>query len=109
LVSEIPSSLLRSKSVVIARFSYATLNIVANVITPYQLNPSAWGWGARMGWFWAGAAGIGLVFTWVMVPEPKGRTVAELDLLFEKKVSARRFKETQVGLEEMVVERKEIA
>ena len=85
LVSEIPSSLLRTKSVVIARFCYAAVNIAANVITPYQLNPSAWGWGAKTGFFWGGSCVLGLVFTYFVIPEPKDRTVAELDLLFEKK------------------------
>ena len=91
LVSEIPSSLLRKKSVVIARFCYATVNIVANVLTPYQLNPTAWGWGARSGSFWAGSCALLLIFTYFFVPEPKDRPIAELDLLFEKKVSARNF------------------
>lgn len=102
LVSELPSSLLRSKSVVIARFCYATINIVANVITPYQLNPSAWGWGAMSGFFWAGTCTIGWIFTYFLIPEPKGRTVAELDLLFEKEVSARKFASTGVNLVEIV-------
>ena len=104
LVSEIPSSVLRSKSVVIARFSYAVLNIAANVITPYQLNPSAWGWGARSGFFWGGACFLGLIFTWFLIPEPKDRTTAELDLLFEKRVSARRFANTQVDVSEVAAE-----
>ena len=101
LVSELPSSVLRSKSVVIARFSYAVINVVANVLTPFQLNPTAWGWGALLGFFWAGASFLGLVFSYLCVPEPKGRTVAELDLLFERKLSARRFAETEVHLEDM--------
>jgi MFS transporter, SP family, general alpha glucoside:H+ symporter len=105
LVSELPSSLLRSKSVVIARFCYATINIVANVITPYQLNPSAWGWGAISGFFWAGSCALGWLFTWFCIPEPRGRTVAELDLLFERKVSARKFSKTEVQLMEMVDEK----
>ena len=35
---------------------------------------------------------------WVFfrLPEPKGRTYGELDLLFEQKVSARNFKSTKV-------------
>ncbi|KAK9364827.1 general substrate transporter [Lipomyces kononenkoae] len=101
LVAEIPSSLLRSKSVVIARFTYACLNIIANVITPYQLNPTAWNWGARAGFFWGGACTLGLLFTYFFIPEPKDRTTAELDLLFEKKVSARRFPKTEVHLSEV--------
>lgn len=71
LVSEISSSVLRSKSVVIARFSYACLNIAANVLAPYQLNPTAWNWGARAGFFWGGTCLLGLLFTYLMIPEPK--------------------------------------
>ncbi|KAK3658359.1 hypothetical protein LTR56_001770 [Elasticomyces elasticus] len=65
LVSELPSSVLRSKSVVIARFSYAVANVAANVLTPFQLNPSAWSWGAISGFFWGGFCVIGLAFTYL--------------------------------------------
>lgn len=101
MVSEIPSSTLRSRSVALARFTYAVLNVAANVVTTYQLNPTAWAWGAKSGFFWAGSSILGLLFTWFYVPEPKGRTVAELDLLFEKKVSARRFASTSVSVAEV--------
>ncbi|KAK0367033.1 hypothetical protein LTR59_011566 [Friedmanniomyces endolithicus] len=103
LVSELPSSILRSKSVVLARFTYAVVNLIANVLTPYQLNPTAWGWGAKSGFFWGGLSFLGFVFTFLCVPEPKGRTVAELDLLFERRTSARRFASTEVHLQEMRV------
>ncbi|OAQ77974.1 MFS transporter, SP family, general alpha glucoside:H+ symporter [Purpureocillium lilacinum] len=101
LVAEIPSSLLRSKSVAIARFSYTVLNIAANVLTPYQLNPSAWGWGAKSGFFWGGSCILGLIFAYFVVPEPKDKRVAELDLLFKKKVSARKFTAVRVDVSEV--------
>ncbi|RSL85093.1 hypothetical protein CEP52_016243 [Fusarium oligoseptatum] len=68
------------------------------VMTPYMLNPTAWNWGALTGFFWAGAAVIGFIFTFFMVPESKGRTTAEMDILFEKKVHVRKFKATKVSL-----------
>ena len=101
LVAELPSSLLRSKSVALGRLAYTVLNVAANVLTPYQLNPSAWGWGARSGFFWGGSCVLGFVFAYFVVPEPKGRTVAELDLLFMKGVSARKFSETEVHVAEV--------
>lgn len=106
LVSEIPSSLLRSKSVVIARFCYATINIVANVITPYQLGsaPPAWNWSSRSGFWWCGSCLLGLVFTYFYIPESKDRTIAELDLLFEKKISARKFASSQVSVSDIAVD-----
>lgn len=102
LVSEIPSSLLRSKSVVLARIAYNILNIANNSIVPYQLNPSAWGWGAKSGFFWAGTTLLALVYTYFCVPEPKGRTTVELDLLFGRKISARHFAKTQVHVSEIL-------
>ena len=39
-----------------------------------------------------------LVYAYFRVPEPGGRTFAELDLLFERGVSARKFKETKVDV-----------
>jgi SP family general alpha glucoside:H+ symporter-like MFS transporter len=79
------------------------MKIVANVVTPYQLNPSAWGWGARSGFFWGGASILGLIFSYFCVPEPKDRTIAELDLLFEKKVAARKFGKAEVRLSELTM------
>lgn len=38
------------------------------------------------------------MYIWFRLPEPKGRTYAELDVLFEDKVSARKFATTKVDL-----------
>jgi SP family general alpha glucoside:H+ symporter-like MFS transporter len=98
LCSELPSSLLRSKSLVLARWTYAVTTIIAGVLTPYQLNPTAWNWSARTGFFWAGTCLLSIVFAYLYVPEPKDRTTAELDILFETKVPARHFSSTAVNL-----------
>lgn len=45
------------------------------------------------------------MYTYFRIPEPAGRTFAELDLLFEKGVSARKFAKTHVDVfEETTVE-----
>ncbi|KIW92401.1 uncharacterized protein Z519_07385 [Cladophialophora bantiana CBS 173.52] len=100
LVSEIPSVRLRSKSIVLARASYNCLNIVTGVITPYMLNPGAWNWGAKTGFFYGGTCVLSVLFTFFCIPEPKGRTFAELDILFHKKTPARLFAKTPVSLYE---------
>lgn len=100
LVSEIPSSSLRSKSIVLARMTYNLLNIVSNVITPFMLNPGAWAWGAKTGFFFAGTCSLSLIFTILCIPETKGRTYAELAVLFRNKVSAGGFKNEKVDLAE---------
>ncbi|KAJ4301255.1 hypothetical protein N0V90_003346 [Kalmusia sp. IMI 367209] len=96
LVAEIPSSRLRQKTVVLARNWYNIGSIIGNVMTPRMLNPSAWDWGAKSAFFWAGTCALCLIWTFFRLPEPKGRTYGELDVLFEQRVSARKFKQTVV-------------
>ena len=97
IVSEIPSTRLRSRTVVIARNCYNISCIVANLITPRMLNPTSWNWGAKSGFFWAATGIAGLVWSWFRLPEPKDRTFMELDVLFERKIPARRFKTTNLN------------
>ncbi|KAH0831617.1 Alpha-glucosides permease MPH3 [Fonsecaea pedrosoi] len=98
LVAEIPSSRLRVKTVVIARVAYNVVSIVTNVITPRMLNPSAWDWKGKSCFFFAGTTLLCLVWCWFRLPEPMGLTYMELDILFEKKAKASKFKEFQVNL-----------
>lgn len=91
LVSEMSSTRLRTKSVVFARNMYNIASIATNIITPRMLNPSAFNWGAKSGFFFAGTCGLCIIWTYFRLPEPKGRTFGELDVLFERRISARKF------------------
>ncbi|KAJ5825998.1 sugar transporter [Penicillium riverlandense] len=96
MVAETPSTRLRTKTIVLARNLYNVQGIINGVITPYMLNETAWNWKAKAGFFWAGTSFLCLVWTFFRLPEPKGRTYGELDVLFENGVSARKFKTTVV-------------
>ena len=98
LVSELSSTRLRAKSVVLARNLYNVGNIVVNVLINYQLTSTAWNWGAKSAFFWAGVCFCCVVWVFFRLPEPKGRTYAELDVLFENKVPARKFASTEVDI-----------
>lgn len=94
LVAELSSTRLRTKTIVLSRNVYNVFGIVNGVITPYMLNPTAWNWGAKSGFFWFGLNTLCLTWTYFRLPEPKGRTYGELDILFSNKVSARKFRNT---------------
>jgi SP family general alpha glucoside:H+ symporter-like MFS transporter len=96
LVAELPSTRLKTKSVVLARNAYNIFGIVNGVITPYMLNPTAWDWKGKSGFFWAGLCLLCMLWSYFRLPEPKGRTYGELDILFERGISARKFKGTDV-------------
>ncbi|THX83077.1 putative sugar transporter [Aureobasidium pullulans] len=93
-VSEISSTRLRQKTMVLARNAYLVANIINNVLTPHMLNPTAWNWGPKTGLFWAGSCFLTTVWAYYRLPEPKGRTYAELDDLFERNIPARQFATT---------------
>ena len=72
LVAEMSSTRLRAKSIVLARNVYNVGGIVANVITNYQLTPTAWNWRGKSGFFWAGSCFLFVVWMFFRLPEPKG-------------------------------------
>ncbi|KAI1206020.1 sugar transporter [Annulohypoxylon truncatum] len=96
LISELSSTRLKAKTIVLARAGYNASNIFVNVMTNYQLSSTAWNWGAKTAYFWAGSCLLSAIWVFFRLPEPKGRTYAELDLLFEHQVSARKFAETKI-------------
>ena len=54
--------------------------------------------GNYAGFFWGGSCFLCIIYTYFRIPEPSGRTFAELDLLFERGVSARKFATTSVDV-----------
>lgn len=61
-----------------------------------MLNPNAWNWKAKAAFLWAGTSFLCFTWSYFRLPESKGRTYAELDLLFEQKVPARKFAKAKV-------------
>jgi SP family general alpha glucoside:H+ symporter-like MFS transporter len=104
LVAEISTRRLQIKTVVLGRILYNIVAIICGVLTPYMLNPGEWDWGNFAGLFWGGICFLCIIYTYFRVPEPRGRTFAELDVLFERGVSARNFDSTQVDVFDETVE-----
>lgn len=98
LVSEIPATRVRNKTVVLARTLYNIIAIINNILIPHQINPTAWAWGGKAGYFWGGMCFISAVWAFFRLPEPRGRTFSEMDVLFERGVSARKFASEHVDV-----------
>ena len=117
IVSEMPSTRLRAKTIILARNAYNIINVAfVNIISYRQFNTAAWNWGPKACFFWAGinllmntylyfrlreshnlsrfSSYISIADIWYPA-ETKGRTYAELDILFNNKVSARKFAKTK--------------
>lgn len=100
IVSEIPATQLKAKTVVIARVFYNLSTILSNVLTSYQLtkSPLGWGWVAKSAFFWAATCFACIVWIFFRLPEPKGRSSSELTILFQRGVSARNFSTTDLAI-----------
>lgn len=96
LIAELPSTILRAKTVVLARNFYNVASIFNAIATPYMVNETAWGWKGKTGFFWGGMCVLSAIYCWFELPETKGKTFAEMDALFESKCKARDFKKAEV-------------
>ncbi|PVH99355.1 general substrate transporter [Periconia macrospinosa] len=98
LAAEIPSSNLRVKTVALSRATYNSIVFVTNTIMPKMVGKNDWNWGAKGGFFWAGIAVLFIIWGFFRLPESHGLTYSELDLLFEHKISSRKFSREQADL-----------
>ncbi|KAL6712618.1 hypothetical protein ACN47E_000495 [Coniothyrium glycines] len=101
-IGEISSQRLRPYTAGFAAASTCVVGVVMNVLVPYMTNANAWNWGYKTGWFYAG---VGLPFAagiWFLIPETKGRSAAELDELFERKIKPWRFSKTETATQRLI-------
>ncbi|KAG8629366.1 hypothetical protein KVT40_003231 [Elsinoe batatas] len=96
IVAETPSGKLRYKTITIGRFVYNLTGIFNNSITPRMLSPLTWNWGAKAALFYAGTNLLCNIWCWFRLPETKDRSFGEIDLMFNSRVPARKFKSTVV-------------
>ncbi|KAK1511496.1 general alpha-glucoside permease [Colletotrichum abscissum] len=96
VISETSSVRLRPLTVVLSRNAYQLVNIVSQVLQTYMMNPTEWNLRGKAGFFWAGTAGIIFIWSYFRLPECKGRTYEELDMLFARGIPAREFSKAHV-------------
>ncbi|KZO89629.1 general substrate transporter [Calocera viscosa TUFC12733] len=96
IAAETSSTRLRGKTIALARNAYNIVSNVFGLVTPYMLNPNEGSWKGFTGFWWAGIGFIFAVWSSYRLPECKGRSCWELDILFERKIPARKFAGTVV-------------
>lgn len=91
-----------SAEVVSSRLRVPTLSIATAIdyifawltafCSPYFINPASLNWGVKYCWLWAVSNLLALVFFYLFLPEMKGRSLEEIDEMFEKRVRTKYFK-----------------
>nr|AOC89493.1 hypothetical protein FGSG_00070 [Fusarium vorosii] len=96
LPAEIGSTRLRQKTICLARNGYAIMAVIAGVLQPYFMNPTEWNLKGYTGFVWGSTAFLVFVWGYFRLPETRNRTFEELDVMFAKGVSARKFSSYQI-------------
>ncbi|OAP64575.1 hypothetical protein AYL99_00547 [Fonsecaea erecta] len=97
IFAEIGATRLRSQTVALATSSGSIAQIIMTVVVPYMLNASSGNWRGKTGFFFGGLSTIATIWCFFRLPETKGRTYEELDIMFEAGIPARKFKDFQIS------------
>ncbi|KAF4457078.1 Sugar inositol transporter [Fusarium albosuccineum] len=93
IISEISATRLRTKTIAIATAVQAAASIIFTVSIPYMLNSDEANWGGKAGFLFGGISLVCLGWCYFRLPESRGRTFEELDILFQRRIPARHFKD----------------
>ncbi|KAH7141713.1 hexose transporter [Dactylonectria macrodidyma] len=106
-VGEISSQRLRHYTAGLGSSLICIVAIAMNNLVPYMVNANEWNWGLKTAWFYVG---VGFPFTvgmWFLIPETAGRSAAELDELFQRKIKPWRFHKTETATQRLLKEEQE--
>ncbi|KAJ5552763.1 Maltose permease [Penicillium frequentans] len=88
---ELPSQRLRSYTFGLAAAVGFLGAWLTTFTAPYFINVASLNWGPKYGYIWFPSCLIAAAFIYFFLPEVKGRTLEEIDEMFEQRVPARKF------------------
>ncbi|CZT50550.1 related to alpha-glucoside transport protein [Rhynchosporium secalis] len=98
IIGETSSVRLRPLTTGVGRAAYYMVNIPCIFLASYMLNDDKWNLGGKSGYVWAATAFVCTFLAWLYVPEMKHRSFREIDILFHRRVPARKWKNTVVDI-----------
>ncbi|WVR09712.1 hypothetical protein IAU60_006788 [Kwoniella sp. DSM 27419] len=100
VIGETSAIRLRPLTTGIGRATYYIVEIPCIFLASYMLNPTGGNLGGKCGYVWGGTAFLTLVVAYFQLPEYKDRSYREIDIMFNRRVPARKFKTTVIAAEE---------
>ncbi|KAL4967226.1 general substrate transporter [Aspergillus stella-maris] len=90
--AEVGTATLREKTMALSTAWNVVIGFAVVYSTPYLFSTPGANLGARLGYIWGGCAFVGAIWVWFFMPELKGRSLEDIDELFEARLPAWRFK-----------------
>ncbi|KAJ9143770.1 putative Hexose carrier protein [Pleurostoma richardsiae] len=100
IIAETSSVRLRALSTAVGRAAYYVTEIPMIYLNSRMLNTTGWNLAGKCGYVWCGTALFFWFYGFFFLPELKHRSYREVDIMFNRKISARKFKSTKIGLQE---------
>lgn len=91
IMCEVSSTKLRGKTIAFASAAQFFVNFVAVVAIPYAIDVNQGNLRGKLAFVYVGICIPCIAYCWFCLPETRGRTYEELDLMFESKVKTRSF------------------
>lgn len=100
IIAETSSIRLRALSTAVGRASYYVAEIPMIYLASKMLNPTGWNLAGKCGYVWGGTATVCWICAFFWLPELKHRSYREADILFNRRIPARKFKTTVIHVSE---------
>ncbi|KAJ7117698.1 general substrate transporter [Mycena epipterygia] len=100
VIAETSAVRLRPMTTGIGRATYYIIEIPCIFLGSFMLNPTGGNLGGKCGYVWGATALVCWVTAYFGLPELKGRSYREIDIMFKRRIPARDFKKTEIGVQE---------
>ena len=90
ILGEASSSALRAPTMALATATQAVMGTAMNFAIPYMVNPDEGNLKGKVGFVFGGLGLIGTIWSFFFVPELKGRTFREIDIMFFDRIPPRK-------------------
>lgn len=92
-VGEIPSALLREKTLAITTFFSYGISLMISFVNPFMQNAGYGNLQGRIGFVYGSVSFLAFIYVYCFLPELKGLSLEATDILFERKTPTHKFQE----------------
>jgi len=98
ILGETSTPMLRAKTIGLATACQALFSTIFNIVIAYMISPNTLGLKGKVGFVFGGLGAMATLWSWLYVPELKGRTFADIDSMFQNHVKARHMAKYQTAV-----------
>jgi SP family general alpha glucoside:H+ symporter-like MFS transporter len=98
IIGETSAIRLRPLTTGVGRATYYIIEIPCIFLASYMLNPDGANLGGKCGYVWGATGLCCLIVAYFQLPEMKNRSYREIDIMFRRKISARKWKKTEIDV-----------